>query len=87
MISLNKSQKAFKDARKMIDLNVAKYGKKILFDKEFNKKFIHQIGGKVNSFNYRETWPKKVIRILNNSGLVELTSKIHFDKKSFDEIW
>lgn len=86
-ISLKKSQKAFKDARKMIDEYVAKHGKKILFDKEFNKKFIHQIGGKVNSFNYRETWPKKVISILNNSGLVELTSKMHFEKKSFDEAW
>ena len=86
-ISLNKSQKAFKDARKMIEKNVAKHGKKILFDKEFNKKFINQIGGKINSFNYRETWPKKVISILNNSGLVELTSKMYFEKKSFDEVW
>jgi hypothetical protein len=86
-ISLNKSQKAFKDAKKMIESNVAKHGKKILFNKEFNKKFIHQIGGKINSFNYRKSWPKKVISILNNSGLVELTSKMHFEKKSFDEAW
>jgi len=86
-ISINKSQKAFKDARRLIEQNVAKHGKKILFDKEFNKQFIHQIGGKINSFNYRETWPKKVISILNNSGLVELTSELHFEKKSFDEAW
>ncbi|MDC0933448.1 hypothetical protein OAR97_06320 [Arcobacteraceae bacterium] len=86
-ISFKKSHKAFKDARKMIEKNVAIHGKKILFDKEFNKKFIRQIGGKDNSFNYRKSWPKKVISILNNSGLVELTSQIHFKNKSFDEAW
>jgi len=67
----------------MIKENVAKHGKKILFDKEF----INQIGGKQNSFNYRETWPKKVISILNNSELVKLTSEMYFEKKSFDEVW
>mgnify|MGYP005992116755 CR=1 FL=1 len=86
-ISFKKSHKAFKDARKMIEENVAIHGKKILFNKEFNKKFINQIGGKINSFNYRKTWPKKVITILNNTGLVELTSKMYFEKKNFNEAW
>jgi len=86
-ISKNNSHKAFSDARKMIELNIEKHGQKILFDKKFNIQFIKQIGGKENSFNYRKTWPKKVISILNNSGLVELTSKIYFDKKSFNEVW
>lgn len=86
-ISLSNRHVAFSDARKLLDKKVNLYGKKILFDKELNIEFINQIGGKPQSFNYRKSWPKKVISVLNNSGLVELTSKLYLDKKSFDEAW
>jgi len=55
--------------------------------KELNKAFIYKIGGILNSFNYRKTWPKKVNLIMQKVGLVELIYDIEVNKKSFEEAW
>ena len=85
-INRNYKFKPFKNARIFLDEQVKKYGKQVLFNKKLNKEFINHIGGKKNSFNYRKTWPKKVIKVLEKTGLVELTKDI-YEKKTFDESW
>lgn len=85
-ISKNNRYKAFYQARKMLSEEVAKHGKGILFSKELNIAFIHQIGGKKNSFNYRKSWPKKVVMILNKTGMLSLCQDI-YEKKEFDMVW
>ena len=86
-INKNKKFEPFVKARKMLDDEVKKHGKKILFDKELNEKFIKMISGKKNSFNYRKTWAIKVIKIMQNTGLVELVKALHVEKKTFKEAW
>lgn len=85
-ISKKNSHQVFRDAKLLLDNSVKKYGKKILFSKELNEKFIQSIGGKKNSFNYRKSWSKKVIKVLNKTGLTSLTYEI-YNKKSFDKVW
>ncbi|WP_424686767.1 MAG: hypothetical protein ACNI3H_01540 [Halarcobacter ebronensis] len=85
-ISYENRFKAFNGARAFLDEQVKKHGKEILFTKKLNKEFINHIGGKKNSFNYRKTWPIKVIKVLEKTGLTKLTKDI-YDKKSFDESW
>jgi hypothetical protein len=70
-----------------MDSLVDLHGREILFDQATALKFINTIGGRPNSFNFRETWPKKVEYIMNNAGLVELTGKMYLDQKEFDEVW
>jgi len=86
-ISYNSKFKPFREARAFLDNQVKKYGKDILLEKWLNEKFIEMIGGKPNSFNYRESWPKKVKYILNNAGLVELVKDIKLYHKSFEDAW
>jgi len=85
-ISLNNKFKVFKNAKKMLNKEVAKYGKDILFSEKLNLQFINSIGGKKHSFNYRKSWPKKVSAVLKKTGLVKLTKDIH-NNKDFDKVW
>ena len=86
-INKNRSQKAFVNARKMLDNSVKLYSKNILFTKEINDKFIDMIGGKKNSFNYRRSWPKKIKLIMNRVGLVALSQSLYISQKKFDDLW
>jgi hypothetical protein len=85
-ISRKSRIKAYRDARKKMDDLVAKYGKEILLEEKTAIQFIYGIGGKKNSYNFRETWPKKVIYIIKKAGLVELTKKLH-QENSFLKSW
>ena len=85
-ISQKNSHKVFKNAKIFLDLQVKKHGKNILFSQELNEKFIQSIGGKKNSFNFRKSWSKKVIKVLRKTGLVELSKKRH-SKELFKNIW
>ncbi len=86
-ISLNNSHKPFKDAREFLDREVELHSKDVLFDEELNRRFIKMIGGKKDSFNYRKTWPKKVIMLMDRVGLAELTRSVYKTKKSPEELW
>ncbi len=86
-ISVNKKQKAFVKAREMLDNAVKSATKSVLFTKELNIKFINLIGGKKNSFNYRATWPKKVILIMKKVGLVNLVKSLHVTHENFNTLW
>ena len=79
--------KAFREARRFLDKLIEKQDVKILFNKTTNQKFIDKIGGIPNSFNYRETWPKKVKLIMDKVGLVELVNDMHSKNLSFEEAW
>lgn len=85
-ISRKSSIKAYRVARKKMDDLVAKYGKEILLKKETAITFVNEIGGKVNSYNFRKTWPIKVIKIINKVGLESLTFDLYKDK-TFKESW
>lgn len=78
--------KAYRNARKKMDDLVAKHGKSILLKEQTAIDFVNEIGGKPNSYNFRETWPKKVIYIIKNAGLPELTSLLHQGEK-FEKSW
>jgi hypothetical protein len=52
-----------------------------------NIKFIERVGGHPNSFNYRDSWPKKAKLIMKKVGLVELIDDIYNKKMSFEEAW
>jgi len=78
--------KAYRETRKKMDSLVAKHGKNILLKEQTAIEFIHGIGGKINSYNFRETWPKKVIYIIKNAGLINLTQQLH-NGTSFEETW
>lgn len=78
--------KAYRTARKKMDDLVAKHGKEILLKEQTAIDFINEIGGKPNSYNFRETWPKKVIYIIKRAGLSQLTTALH-NGKSFEKSW
>ena len=86
-ISHTSSIKAYNEARTLLDEQVAKHGIEILFDAKLNEKFIYTIGGRPNSFNFRETWPKKVMNIYKNTGINKLTKDLYLNKKTFEQAW
>ncbi|MGY5355447.1 hypothetical protein [Wenyingzhuangia sp. IMCC45467] len=86
-ISHTSSIKAYNEARTLLDEQVATHGIEILFDAKLNEKFIYTIGGKPNSFNFRETWPKKVMNIFKNTGVNKLTKELYLNKKTFEQVW
>lgn len=86
-ISYTSRIKAYNDARQLLDTEIEKHGINILFDAALNEKFIKTIGGKPNSFNFRETWPKKVMNILKNVGANELAKDIYLNKTPFEQAW
>lgn len=85
-ISRKSKIKAYRETRKKMDDLVAKHGKSILLEEQTAIDFINGIGGKLNSYNFRKTWPKKVIFIVKNVGLIALTKQLN-EGISFDESW
>jgi hypothetical protein len=71
----------------MIDNAIKKHSKKILFDRDLNIRFLQAISGKKNSFNYRKSWASKVVQVMDNAGLIELTKALHVKKQSFAQTW
>jgi hypothetical protein len=86
---LNKNHKyaPFRETKIWLDKKIENEGIDTLFSLETNLEFASKIGGRNNSFNYRETWPKKVKYILQKTGLNELCSTIYYDKISFKKAW
>ena len=78
--------KVYRNARKKMDSLVNIHGKKILLDEKTNIDFVNSIGGRPNSYNFRETWPKKVINIIKKAGLIELTKQLN-NGESFMVAW
>jgi len=85
-ISRTSKISAYRNTRAKMDALVKKHGKDILLKETTARQFIHGIGGKKNSYNYRETWPIKVINIMRKAGLVSLTTDL-YSGKSFKESW
>lgn len=83
----NSNIKVFKEARIWLDEVIKQKGVDALFDAEINSKFINKIGGLPKSFNYRKTWPIKVKKVMQKTGLVKLTKDIYFKKESFNNAW
>jgi len=79
--------KAFRETRFWLNKLVKEKGEKVLFEKSVNEEFINRIGGHPNSFNYRESWPKKAKLIMRKAGLVKLTNDIHLKNMSFKKAW
>jgi len=78
---------AYREAEAKMDDIVQEGGKEALFTKQTNEIFINAIGGRPNTFNFRETWPKKVLNVIDNAGLIDLTSKMYLDNQSFMTAW
>lgn len=85
-ISRKSRIKAYRETRRKMDSLVTKHGKKILLEERTAIDFINGIGGKLNSYNYRKTWPKKVIYIIKNAGLINLTKELD-NGDSFEKSW
>jgi len=77
----------FREARQKMNSIVKKSGKNTLLDEQSSIEFIKTIGGRKNSFNYRKTWPKKVIKVMNKTGLIALSKSIYIEKKDFNDAW
>lgn len=86
-ISKSSRIKAYREARALLDTEIAKHGIDVLFTDELNEKFVYTIGGKPNSYNSRKTWPKKVMSIYRNVGANQLTQQIYLEQKSFEGAW
>jgi len=77
----------FREARQKMNTIVKKGGKSTLLNEQVSIDFIKTIGGRKNSFNYRKTWPKKVIKVMNKTGLIELAKSIYIERKDFNDVW
>jgi hypothetical protein len=78
--------KAYRETRKKMDALVTKHGKSILLEEQTAIDFINGIGGKLNSYNFRKTWPKKVVYIIKNAGLTSLTKQLN-KGVTFEKSW
>ena len=85
-ISYNNPYMPFKDARVKMDKLVQQKGKKALLTYQAAKEFIYSVGGRKNSFNYRPSWPKRVVAVMQHAGLVELSRDL-YEGKNFRESW
>jgi hypothetical protein len=86
-ISRKSRIKAYRKGRNLMDSLVKRHGKEILLEEATAVKFIHEIGGKLNSFNFRKTWPKKVLNIIEKAGLSELTEEFYSKNAEFKDVW
>lgn len=86
-ISRKSRIRAYRHGRFLMDSLVAVHGKQILLEDSIAVKFINEIGGKQNSYNFRTTWPVKVENIINKAGLEELTKELYNTDKEFADVW
>jgi len=86
-IRKNHKYAPFRETKVWLNEKVLNEGIKTLFTLETNLEFASKIGGRDNSFNYRETWPKKVKYILTKTGLNELCNVMYYDKLPFKKAW
>ncbi len=86
-IKRNHKYAPFRNTKLWLEQKIKKDGIDTLFSIETNQEFANKIGGHKNSFNYRETWPKKVKYILKKTGLTQLCSDMYYQKKSFIKAW
>lgn len=86
-ISKNSRIKAYREARMLLDDEIEKHGIEVLFSDDLNKKFVNTIGGKPNSYNFRPTWPVKVLNIYKHVGANELAKQLYLQNKQFNEAW
>lgn len=86
-ISKSKKYRPYKEAKLMLENAVKEGSKKVLFTRELNVKFLQMISGRKNSFNYRKTWAKKVIHVMDNAGLIELAKTLHVQNQPFEIAW
>ncbi|MGY6649163.1 hypothetical protein [Wenyingzhuangia sp. IMCC45574] len=86
-ISKNSSIKAYREARILLDKAIEEKGIEVLFTDELNKNFLFTIGGRPHSYNFRPTWPKKVMSIYRNVGVNDLCKELYLDKKTFEAVW
>lgn len=86
-ISRKSRIKAYRRGRFVMDSLVAVHGKQILLEDTIAIKFVNEIGGKPNSYNFRTTWPVKVENIIHKAGLEELTKELYNTNKEFAEVW
>jgi len=77
----------YREARKKMDELVAANGKEVLLKEETAIQFINAIGGKPNSFNFRESWPIKVTSIVESAGLAQLTTELYDNNVQFEDVW
>lgn len=86
-INENHKYKPFKETKIWLNKKIKQEGRQTLFSLETNLEFASKIGGRKNSFNYRETWPKKVKYILKKTGLNQLCNSIYYNNLSFQDAW
>ncbi len=86
-LTVKHKYKPFKETKQWLEKKIETEGIDTLFKLETNLKFASMIGGRENSFNYRETWPKKVSYILKKTGLNQLCSNIYYKKIPFNKAW
>ena len=86
-LSVEHKYKPFKETKQWLENKIAKEGIDTLFKLETNLEFASKIGGRENSFNYRDTWPKKVTYILKNVGLNQLCSNMYYQQIPFAKAW
>lgn len=86
-ISYRSNKKVFKELKRWTDRQVQVKGIHTLYSRDTNFGFVDRIGGVPHSFNYRETWPKKIKFIIKKVGLIELVNDIDRNNMSFKEAW
>lgn len=86
-ISNDSGIRAYRQARAMLDQEIAAHGIEVLFTDDLNTRFVYTIGGRPSSYNHRKSWPKKVMSIYRHVGANELCKQLYLEKKSFEEAW
>jgi len=86
-ISINSNTKSFKETRIWLNTLIEKKQYDVLLEYKINEAFIHHIGGKPKSFNYRKSWPKKVKYIMDRAGLVPLVNDMIKNDMNFNQAW
>ena len=76
---------ASKDAHLWSDLVVSKNGADSFYNDDINQTVIDKIGGYPGSFNYRDTWLKKVELIMQKVELMALVYDIKNNILSFND--
>lgn len=86
-ISKDSGIRAYRQARALLDKEIAEHGIEVLFTDDLSTRFVYTIGGRPSSYNTRKSWPRKVMSIYKHVGANELCKQVYLDKKSFEEAW